>query len=372
MRALCTIVTGVSLVLVNAGCKDKSDDSKDKLPRRTTQPASPTSTKAKPTPRPSRASPRARVERKLRDCLFVANATPDTPPPPACHADDAVFRLSDSIPDIRAVGADAMLAAEKRVSWRAFPDASRTRVSSLIKGREAVFVWHVAGSHTAPDGNILGVPANQAKVGMLVATYVSYSAKEQITERMVFFDQLTMLGQLGAKVAHRPAYPAPAGEPVVALAAGYGTEAKNLQIGRALLREVHLHVPRDMANYYAEDATLWSAWLPETAVGKQAIEDAWNTLFAGSTDVKNTPKRTWATGDYVIMRTVRDGTNTDAALTVHPGGARLPTGKPYRLQELHILRLENSVIKEHWIFANRYTWAAQIGMVTPAQPSASK
>ncbi len=70
------------------------------------------------------------------------------------------------------------------------------------------------------------------------------------------------------------------------------------------------------------------------------------------------------------MRVWREGSNTDTQLRGPPDGKPVQTGKPYKLQELHVLRFHKELVKQHWIFANRQSWAVQVGLLS-ALPATS-
>jgi predicted ester cyclase len=90
-------------------------------------------------------------------------------------------------------------------------------------------------------------------------------------------------------------------------------------------------------------------------------------------DVKMTPLHIVAEGDWVVARCMFSGTHkgTGRSPLVHEGllAGVPPTGKNFKTQHIHMFRMEDGLIVEHWASHNDVDMARQLGLLPEAARS---
>jgi predicted ester cyclase len=92
-------------------------------------------------------------------------------------------------------------------------------------------------------------------------------------------------------------------------------------------------------------------------------------------DVKMAPLNIVADGDWVVAHCMFSGTHKGVGQNpfVHEGllaGVR-PTGKSFKTQHIHMFRMEDGLIVEHWAVRNDVGMARQLGLLPEAAISAA-
>lgn len=358
----------IALLIVGGACKDKADGGKDKKSSAKPQPKppkdDPTTRRSSPSIKPlldghesldrrpgPRHQQRMNVADKLSACLLATGT-----PAEDCFVETVRSESVDAVPPSVAVGKDAVSAWMASGFGLGLTDVTGQVAFSMVKGAEALFLCHVQGT---ADGTFLGAAVSKKPVGLSVAFYVRYDRSGKILEVQAFVDQLSALGQVGGTtLAYRSAVPAFAGEKVYALASGYGSEAKNLQVFQDLTDELDEHDPERMKRFYRPEAVLSRVWQPADFTGLTAIADSYGTEFKGSSNSRYTVKWEWVAQDHVAMLIERSGTSTGPLL-----GGDTATNRSYTLRELHVMRLRGRLTDKHWIFSNALKLASEIGAV---------
>jgi predicted ester cyclase len=87
-------------------------------------------------------------------------------------------------------------------------------------------------------------------------------------------------------------------------------------------------------------------------------------------DVKMAPLHIIAEGDWVVARCTFSGTHKGIGQNpfVHEGllAGVPPTGKSFKTEHLHIFRMEDGLIVEHWAARNDAGMARQLGLLPEA------
>lgn len=113
----------------------------------------------------------------------------------------------------------------------------------------------------------------------------------------------------------------------------------------------------------AEDCINHAA-IPE-AQGRAGFERVMEKLRAAFPDIRWTIEDTLADADKVVLRTTVTGTQT-GALTM----TRMPiaaTGKAVRFEQIHVVRVRDGKIVEHWSTMDSVAMFRQLGLkVVPA------
>ncbi len=107
-----------------------------------------------------------------------------------------------------------------------------------------------------------------------------------------------------------------------------------------------------------------SAGLPVTSVGPQNWVDVVDRLGSSFPDVSWRVDRTIEAGDQVWLEATMSGTHRGPVLGFPP------TGRRFEVRQVHMLRLEDGRIAEHWAVRDDLGMLVQLGLYQgPTPPS---
>ena len=96
---------------------------------------------------------------------------------------------------------------------------------------------------------------------------------------------------------------------------------------------------------------------PGTPRGPQSAAGTVRWLRSGLSDIEYTVEEVVAEGDRVVLRTMMQATQ-DKQFFGFP-----PTGRTFRVQQIHIFRVEDDRIAEHWACRDDLGMMRQLGLV---------
>jgi predicted ester cyclase len=99
------------------------------------------------------------------------------------------------------------------------------------------------------------------------------------------------------------------------------------------------------------------------ASGPKDWSDVLARLSASFPDVSWAVLRTLAQGDHVWVETRMSGTHDGAFFGIPP------TGRRFAVRQVHMLRLQDGLIREHWAVRDDLGVLVQLGAVEPPTPS---
>ncbi len=106
-------------------------------------------------------------------------------------------------------------------------------------------------------------------------------------------------------------------------------------------------VAPDIANHTA---------LPGSPPGRESVKTTIRWIHSTFSDVRYEPQDIFSTGDRVALRSLMSGTHTGEFMG-HPG-----TGKRFTSQQIHIFRMQDGKIAEHWASRDDVGTAQQLGL----------
>ena len=115
-------------------------------------------------------------------------------------------------------------------------------------------------------------------------------------------------------------------------------------------------VAADYVNHEGGDMLLESR-------GPKDWSDVQARLAASFPDIAWTVLRTVAEGDHVWVETRMSGTHEGPFFGI------APTGRPFAVRQVHMLRIDDGLIREHWAVRDDLGVLVQIGAVAPPTPS---
>jgi steroid delta-isomerase-like uncharacterized protein len=100
----------------------------------------------------------------------------------------------------------------------------------------------------------------------------------------------------------------------------------------------------------------------KTGTGKTAMTEAIKRASAGLSDARMTIEDVIAEGDKVAVRL------TSHAVQTGPFMGLKPSGKPYTIEEIHIFRIRDGKVAEHWHQGDFMGMMTQLGAMPGQSP----
>jgi len=277
------------------------------------------------------------------------------------YADDVTFELVDS-GQPPAQGRDAALAVVGAFRT-AMPDLKGEQVLFLAQDNHVVTADLMTGTNS---GELMGMPATNKKLSLMVLHYFELDETGKIKVERAYYDQTTMLGQLGvADMPHRAAVE-PTGtsaEPVIAT--GSDAEKANLDMMMGVDAKMMAHDAAGAIAAFADDVTCSDFSMPEDIKGAKAMQAMFEMYTKAFPDMQMETEWTVVAGDYVARGVKMSGTNKGA---IPEMGLKKATNKPVNGHFVDIGRVENGKFVQAWSFANSMALAIQLGLAEPPAP----
>ncbi|MEO7664005.1 MAG: ester cyclase [Candidatus Limnocylindrales bacterium] len=128
----------------------------------------------------------------------------------------------------------------------------------------------------------------------------------------------------------------------------------NKAVARRFVQDVMVHLDEAAADQViAEDFTS-NTW-KSVPSGREALKTAMQRIGAGLSDVRMDVEDVIAEGDQVVIRLVASATHKGDFMGMPT------TGKSYRIGEIHIVRIKNDQVVEHWHQADMLGLMQQLG-----------
>ncbi|TET85665.1 MAG: hypothetical protein E3J37_01425, partial [Anaerolineales bacterium] len=233
---------------------------------------------------------------------------------------------------------DAYIASQE-LYFLGFPDLRMEAVRTIDMGDGWVFnevVWK--GTHTGLYFDIL---ATGRPVEMRGGLLSRYDADGLITNLNIYFDNLTLLAQLGL-------FPPPDPE---------ANKALNRRVFEEVWDQRNLDVVDEL---FAADCIVLSAPNPEM-VGPEAYKGMVGMYLAAIPDLQWTVEDMIAEGGMVATRLTATGTHQGELMGIPP------TGVQATVTEIAIVRIADGKIKESWNFSDQLGLLQQLGVMPPTR-----
>ena len=126
----------------------------------------------------------------------------------------------------------------------------------------------------------------------------------------------------------------------------------------------------EMAAFWAPDAINHGGKITQAQgqppAGSERLKRVFKSILTAFSDRKYVIEDLIATGDKVVCRLTVSGTHQGIPEVPVEGGMLTnipPTGNPYTVQHIHIFRIENGKIAEHWAARDDLGMMQQLGVV---------
>jgi predicted ester cyclase len=111
-------------------------------------------------------------------------------------------------------------------------------------------------------------------------------------------------------------------------------------------------------------------------INREIVRAILQDILTTFPDVKMAPLNIVAEGDWVVAHCMISGTHKGIGQShfVHDGllAGVPPTGKGFKTQHIHMFRMEDGLIVEHWAARNDVDMARQLGILPQAAISTAK
>ena len=102
-----------------------------------------------------------------------------------------------------------------------------------------------------------------------------------------------------------------------------------------------------------------------SAQGRKGFEAIAQKLRAAFPDMSYKLEDALADGDRVMLRVTATGTNTGTFAMTHLSFP--PTGKTVTFEQIHVVRIANNQIVEHWLGQDTFAFMRQLGLRITAE-----
>ncbi|MBK6465039.1 MAG: ester cyclase [Myxococcales bacterium] len=268
----------------------------------------------------------------------------------ALYTDDAEWKMAGTPP----TKGRATIEAEVAKFFAFAPDVKLAPNLILSKGDVTVLQYAITGTNKGDMGPIK--PTNKP-IGWQAMHIAWWTPEGKIREEHAYWDNGTMLSQMGISPRKAPAIPTLAASPQTVAASGSEAETKNV----ALLGTMYGAMEKKSATDFLSLTTDTSEWIdntqPAPSKGKADAQKFFDNHMKAFPDAKMTVKSSWGIGDFVVTEAQMTGTNTG------PLFGRPATKKAVTMDTADIVLLKDGKMVKGWSFANGMQVAEQLGML---------
>jgi steroid delta-isomerase-like uncharacterized protein len=277
----------------------------------------------------------------------------------ACYADKTDLTAMDTLPPQTAKTPQEVLVLAG-VFRNAFPDFKSDLELVLVNGHKAVALGIFSGTHR---GRSLGIPPTNKPISLYWAQVIEMDAQGRIVRERDYIDQATLLHQLGVLPSSMaPASEKPWPSKVRAVSKGDPAEQANVQAVKSSFQGQGKAQVDAAIGRYSDDAEFRFVSAGGPTSGKKEISEQVQAYFAGNKDLQVTIRDIWPAGDWVVAETT-----SKAIVADDLPGAPGTKGKQWEQNALELFQLSGGKVKRHILFANGLKYAADVGLVDPAE-----
>ncbi len=359
-----SLLTVLAWVFAVSSCGGGTTPAPTPMTKPPAKPAAKPPVPAKLTPAESAAALADGIHRAYKACIDVANRQ-SVEGVVNCFADSGTSAMVDGSRDNN----KAEIRASMIRLWKGVPDMTRKSQIMLINGpaRKTATVLLETATHKGQMGPLK--PTNK-RIGFFGVQLIDWDADNLIKSNIHFFDQATVLAQLGIiKFPHRPLRTGLAFSPIIVKATGSAAEKANLALVDSLAAAVSA---RDVDRTFAafEPSATYHHMAGANSIAPLTnIKRFFGKFFAAFPDLRKTHVTSFAAGDWVFVHGRWEGTNTGPSSVL---GMSKPTGKKLKYHTAEFYRLAKGKVVQYWGFNDRLTMIQQLGLMGGGGKPATK
>jgi len=324
----------------------------------TTEPATTTTPPVKPGAKQSAAEA---IQRAYKLCRDAANQQ-SVEGVVQCFSKDGTSAMVDGTRDNN----PAEIRKSMTRLWKGVPDMSRKIQVLLINGkaRQSAAILLETATHTGAMGQL---KATGKAMGFFGVQFINWDENQLIKSNIHFFDQATVLSQLGfIKIAHRPVTRELSGPVVTVKSTGSATEAANLAKIAAMSKAVAARNVRLMFSEFTADTVFHNMAGSKDLAGIPHMHSFFTLLLTAFPDMRKLHRASFAAGDWVFVHGQWTGSNTGPSASL---GLKTPSGRKLKYHTAEFYRFEDGKVKEFWFVNDRMTIINQLRLFNRPTPT---
>lgn len=312
-------------------------------------PAPPPPKVEEPAPAPAKPS-LAELQTKALGSFVEAMNAHDAKKVSALYTEDTDWKMAGNPP----TKGRAAMETELGKFFAFVPDVKIAPAYVFQKGDVTVMQYAVNGTN---KGDMGPMKATNKPVGWQAVHVAWWTPDGLIKEEHAYWDNGTMLSQMGLSPRKAPGIPTLATSAQTVVAKGDDAETKSVD----LLRKMYGAMEKKSADDFLSLMTDTSEWTdntqPAPSKGKADAKKFFDMHMKAFPDAKMSVKNSWAFGDFVVTETQMTGTNTG------PLFGKPATKKTVALDSVDIVQLKDGKMVKGWSFGNGMQAAEQLGML---------
>ncbi len=266
------------------------------------------------------------------------------------YTDDAEWKMAGT----PATKGRANIESEVAKFFAFAPDVKLAPNFVFTKGDVTVVQYAITGTNKGDMGPIK--PTNKP-IGWQAVHVAWWTPEGKIKEEHAYWDNGTMLSQMGLSPRKAPAIPTLAASAQTVASAGSEGESKNLEA----MKKMYGAMEKKSADDFTSLTTDTSEWVDNTqpmpSKGKADAKKFFDNHMKAFPDAKMVVKNSWAFGDFVVTEAAMTGTNTG------PLFGKPATKKAVTMDTADIVQLKDGKMVKGWSFGNSMQVAEQLGLL---------
>lgn len=309
-------------------------------------------------PKPEPAKPTlAELQAKALGAMVEAMNAHDAKKVAALYAETATWKFPGA-PDT--TGREKIEQAVGMM-FQTFPDMKIANAVVLTKGDVTVTQFALTATH---KGDMGPIKATNKPVGWQAIAIQFWTPEGQIKDEHAYWDNGTMMSQIGLSKMKAPAIPTLAATTTAVTAKGDDAETKNVD----LVKGMYGAMEKKSADAFTALMTDTSEWndntQPAPSKGKSDAKKFFDAHMKAFPDAKMNVKSSWGFGDFVVSEVTMTGTNTG------PLFGKPATKKAVSMDSADLVQMKDGKIVKGWSFGNGMQVAEQLGLLPKPKDAA--
>ncbi|MFO0552886.1 MAG: nuclear transport factor 2 family protein [Polyangiaceae bacterium] len=216
-----------------------------------------------------------------------------------CYASGAVF-MRPGVKGSEEESVKDVLIPDIKNIFAAFPSSKMVVRRKIISEKVVVQEWYFSGTHS---GTVAGIAATNKPVGYAGISVFSFDASGKIEREHLYWDDATLLTQIGALggMKKRSAGNAGTTQTEEVVAAGANQEVTNAQNAKAFYEAVGKQDWKAVDGLLADDVVYSDVSAPEDLKGKANVGKQMIAFSKAFPDLSMAPQNALAAGKYVFV-----------------------------------------------------------------------
>lgn len=301
---------------------------------------------APPPPAPTLAE----LQAKGLASMFEAMNAHDAKKAAALYTEDGTWKFPGD-PDTK--GREKIEAALAGL-FATFPDMKFGQAYVLTKGDVTVTQFALTGTH---KGDMGPIKATNKPVGWQAIEIQWWTPDGHIKEEHAYWDNGTMMSQIGLSPMKAPAIPTLAATAQNVTAKGDDTETKNVGLVKTMYGAMEKKSAADFTGIMTDTSEWSDNTQPVASKGKADAQKFFDRHLKAFPDAKMNVKNSWGFGDFVVSEVTMNGTNTG------PLFGKPATKKSVAMDSADLVQMKDGKIVKGWSFGNGMQVASQLGLL---------